>query len=249
MLHSKTFAGKCVIVTGAARGTGAVAARRFAELGAQVVATDVATEGRADLVPLDVTREADWARVVGSLARVDVLVNNAAILHMGPLERTSQEQFQRVLDVNTAGAFAGIRAVAPRMKAQASGSIVNVTSVDSLLAMNGLTAYVASKWALRGLSKAAALELGRHGIRVNCVSPAGGNPRMFAPWSSPLVAHREQTEAYRQDRAIPREATLAEIAEAIAWLASDASGMVTGIDLPVDGGVSAGHYMAVFDEL
>ncbi len=238
-----------MLVTGAARGVGRAVARRFSELGAEVVATDVATAGRSDLVPLDVTREEDWARALAPLTRIDVLVNNAAVLHMGPIERTSPEEFLRVLNVNTAGAFLGIRAVAPRMLAQGGGSIVNVASIDALLASNGLAAYVASKWGLRGLSKAAALELGRSGIRVNCVSPAGGNPEMYASWSAALARHAEQTRAYLQNRGIPRVAALDEIAEAIAWLASDASGFVTGIDLPVDGGASAGHHMPLFDEL
>jgi 3alpha(or 20beta)-hydroxysteroid dehydrogenase len=255
--------GRIAIVTGAARGTGAAIARRLASAGARVVLGDVlhaqgeeVASGIGDAalyLPLDVTREADWERVVtrvlGDLGRIDVLVNNAAILHMGALERTSGDVLRRVLEVNVVGPYLGVRAVLGAMRRQGGGSIVNVGSIDSLLGMNGITAYSASKWGLRGFSKSAALELGRDGIRVNSVCPSGGNPEMFAAWAEPLSRLPEQIEAYGANRAIPGQSSLESIAEAVLFLASDASRHCAGIDLPVDGGAHAGRFIPGFNTL
>ena len=253
--------GKRAIITGGARGTGATIARRFVEEGARVVIGDVREdEGRAvagelgeaaRFARLDVANEESWRQLVdGCLAaegRIDVLVNNAAVLHMGNIENTSLDDFRRQLEVNTLGAFAGIRAVVPSMKRKGGGAIVNVASLDGLIGMNGVSAYAASKWGLRGLTKATALELSRDGIRVNAVCPAGGNGQMFAPWGDQLAAMEDQTRAYVADRAIPREATLVEIADAVVFLASDRSSFCAGVDLPVDGGHTSGSFVAGFN--
>lgn len=254
---------RIAIVTGAARGVGAVIARRMVEAGARVVLGDVRDEAgeavadelgaAATYFRLDVTREGDWARVVGAVlsdhGRIDVLVNNAGRLHMGAIENTAEETARQVLDVNLIGPFLGIRAVIPAMRAQRKGSIVNVGSLDGLLGMNGVAVYCASKWGLRGLAKSAALELGRSGIRVNTVCPAGGNPEMYAPWMRQLTGMLEQTKAYTEDRALPGEAPLDAIADAVLFLASDASRHCTGMDLPVDGGAHAGRFLPGFNEL
>jgi len=254
--------GRIGIVTGAARGVGAVIARRMIDAGAKVVLGDIRDESgqavadelgdAATYVTLDVTQEGDWERVVertlSDHGQVDVLVNNAGRLQMGTIERTSVEQARSVVDVNLIGPFLGIRAVTPAMKAQGRGSIVNVGSVDGLLGMNGVAVYAASKWGLRGLAKSAALELGRDGIRVNTVCPAGGNPEMYSPWMEKLTAMLDQTRAYTQDRALPGEAPLDAIADAVVFLASDASRHCTGVDLPVDGGAHAGRFLEGFNE-
>ncbi|MDJ0847696.1 MAG: SDR family oxidoreductase [Myxococcota bacterium] len=259
----KDLEGKVAIVTGAARGTGAAVARRLVELGSHVLLGDVLHEAgektaaelgeRARFVPHDVTKADEWERIVESAlaerGRVDVLVNNAAVLHLGTIEHTPEEALRRLLDVNTVGPFLGIRAVLAPMRAQGGGAIVNVGSLDSLTGMNGITAYCTSKWGLRGLAKAAALELGRAGIRVNSVCPAGGNPEMYGPWMQQMVGFMEETQAYMENRALPGQAPLEAIAEAVAFLASDASGHCTGVDLPVDGGAHAGGFLPGFNTL
>ena len=254
---------KVAIVTGAARGTGAAVARRLVELGTRVFLGDVLHEAgektasalgeRASYVPHDVTRADEWERVVeralADHGRVDVLVNNAAVLHLGTLENTPEDALRRLLDVNTVGPFLGIRAVLTPMREQGAGSIVNVTSLDALTGMNGVSAYCASKWGLRGLTKAAALELGRAGIRVNSVCPAGGNMEMYGPWMQQMAGFMDETRTYMENRAIPGQAPVEAIAEAVAFLASDASSHCTGVDLPVDGGAHAGCFLPGFNTL
>jgi 3alpha(or 20beta)-hydroxysteroid dehydrogenase len=251
--------GKVAIVTGAARGTGEATARRFAAEGASVVLSDVRDElGRAVAkqigdaavyLHLDVTRELDGEQAV-ALARtldgkLDVLINNAAILHIAPIARTSLEDWNRVVSVNQTGPFLGIRAAIERMRAAGGGSIVNVASVDALEGLNGVSAYAATKWALRGLTRCAALELGRLGIRVNTVCPAGGSLEMSAPWRPPGVDPAE----YLEHRAIPRRAELTEIVSLILFLASDEASFCTGGDYPVDGGHTAGTFLPAVPSL
>jgi len=257
----KLLENKICLVTGAARGVGAVIATRLAAAGATVVVSDVndapgqalaATIG-GSFRHLDVTSESEWQATAGALiadhGRLDVLVNNAAVLHMGNVANTTPEQMLRLLDVNAVGAFRGIRAFAAPMRAAGGGSIVNVGSIDSLHGHNGLTAYCASKWAMRGMTKSAALELGRDGIRVNLVCPASGNPEMFTPWGTQLAAAAGEIQHYLQDRAIPRGGEMAELADAVLFLASDLSRYCTGIDLPVDGGFTAGCFTPAFNSM
>lgn len=255
--------GKVAIVTGAARGTGAAIAERFCQEGAHATLGDVRDdEGRetaerlgalASYSHLDVTSSSQWSQLVertlAEHGRIDVLVNNAGVLHQGPIENTSEADFRKLLEVNTLGPFLGIQAVVPAMRKRSAGSIVNIGSIDSLAAMNGLTAYCASKFGLRGLAKAAALEIGRDGIRVNTVCPAGGNPEMFEPWMNKVMGFLEETIAYNENRGIPGSVPVESIVDAVVFLASDASLHCTGIDLPVDGGATAGSFIPGFNTL
>jgi 3alpha(or 20beta)-hydroxysteroid dehydrogenase len=257
------LAGKIAIVTGAARGTGEAIARRFVAEGARVWLGDlldargerVAAElgDAARYVPHDVTSEAQWRRIVERAleahGRIDVLVNNAAILHIGRIENTPVEVARRVLEVNVLGAFLGLRAVAGAMRAQGGGAIVNVGSIDALLGMNGVSAYAASKWGLRGLAKAAAMELGRDGIRVNTVCPSGGGAELYAPWAERIAAAAGDVGAYLANRGIPGDAPLDEIVAAVVYLASDEARHCAGVDLPVDGGAHAGRFLPAFNRL
>ena len=248
---------RVALVTGAARGVGAEIAKTLAEAGAKVVLTDIlGAQGEqvadeigdgARFESLDVTKEEDWTRAVdstlGALGRIDVLVNNAAVLHMGSVENTPPDVFRRLLEVNTVGPYLGTRAVLSAMKSKGKGSIVMISSIDGLVGMNGVCAYSASKFGIRGFAKATALELGRSGIRVNSVCAAGGNPEMTAPWMDKMMPFLDHMVAYQENRGIPGGATLEQIANAVLYLASDASDGVTGIDVPVDGGATAGKWI------
>ncbi len=254
--------GKIAIITGSARGTGETTARLFAAEGARVTIADVNREGgesvaqdlgdAALFVETDVTSEASWANCVEATrkhfgAPPNVLVNNAALLHLAALEDTEGADLERLLRVNTMGAFHGIRAVLPGMKETGGGSIVNVSSIDGLAAKNGVAAYATTKWALRGLSKVAAVELGKYGVRVNVVCPEAGSPDMIAPYLPPGIdfekidagAHRML--AYQKDRKnIER---LKDVARMIAFLASDESLSCTGADFAVDSGYTMGRVL------
>ena len=249
---------KVAIVTGAARGTGAATARLLAAEGARVMLADVleeageavATEIGADahFATLDVTREADWKRVVEQTqerwGRVDVLVNNAAVLHMEALDETRLEDFERVVAVNQRGPFLGMKSVAPPMKQAGQGSIVNVSSIDGMSAKNALIAYAGSKWALRGMTRVAALELGKFGIRVNVVCPEAGSGDMLSPFMpegvDPELAakYSQRILSSQMERSIADK--LDDVARMILFLASDESASCTGTDFLVDGGYLAG---------
>ncbi len=253
------LAGKVAIVTGAARGTGEVVARRFAREGAKVVVADlldemggaVARDLGADSLyqHLDVSEGGDWARGVAEtlrrFGRLDILVNNAAVLHMAAIADTTTEDFLRVVRVNQLGTFLGIQAVCEAMKAAGGGSIVNVSSVDGLRGQNGVVAYASTKWAIRGITRVAALELGRFGIRVNAVCPEAGSPHMVAPYMPPgvdaekVLPHMQPALAYQRKR--PLAELLDDVANVILFLASDESRSCTGSDFPCEGGNTAGR--------
>lgn len=251
--------GKVAIVTGAARGTGLVTARRLAEEGATVwmvdILDDLGTAAAADLTAsgldathhhLDVTDEDGWSALVDTVlaghGRIDALVNNAAALHVGAIVDTSVADFERILRVNVTGPFLGIRSVAPAMTAQGSGSIVNVSSIDGLVAHNGVAAYSASKFGLRGLTRTAAIELGPHGVRVNTVCPSGGSFDMISPFAGTIdlaAAAAAPPHSHLPGPADPSR-ELVDIAEMVLFLVSDAAAGCTGGDYPVDRGHTAG---------
>jgi 3alpha(or 20beta)-hydroxysteroid dehydrogenase len=248
---------KVVLITGAARGTGAATARVLVDQGARVVICDVLDElgqGVADdlgdaavFVHLDVTVEADWIAAIeaatNAFGGLDVLVNNAAILDVGAIVDMDADLLSRLIAVNQIGPYIGIKhAVAP-MSARNGGSIINVASIDAMEGSNGVAAYTSSKWGLRGLTKAAAMELGCHGIRVNTVCPGAGSEEMVRPFVDAAIerlSSRTERLPDRSQRPFNREGTLEDIANAIAWLASDESSYVSGIDLVVDGAWTVG---------
>ncbi len=237
--------GRVAVVTGAARGQGEAEARLFAAEGAKVVATDVlGHEVRAvaadlgdDAIALthDVTDASAWADVVAAAVAqfggVDVLVNNAGIHWIKAMVDEDPADVERLLQVNLMGPYIGMQAVVPVMEARGGGSIVNISSYAGLSGAWGHSAYGASKWALRGVTKTAAIELGPLGIRVNSVHPGPIDTAMLpVPADAPMFA------GYPLGRA----GTAEEVAETVLFLASDASSYLTGAELSVDGGLAAG---------
>lgn len=251
--------GKVAIITGASRGTGESTARLFAEEGARVIVADVLEEeGRqvvsdlgdaAAFVAHDVTSEDSWQRCVAAteqqFGRIDVLVNNAAVLLLSSLVDTQVEDFDRVVSVNQRGVFLGIKSVAEPMKRLGRGSIVNVASVDGMKGQPGVVAYASTKWAVRGITRVAALELGQFGIRVNAVCPEAGGPGMVSPFipdgvdMEKVMAAQQTTLAYQRDRTIADR--LRDVAHMIAFLASDESLSCSGTDFLIDSGNAAGR--------
>jgi 3alpha(or 20beta)-hydroxysteroid dehydrogenase len=252
--------GKIIIVTGGARGVGAAVARLFVRHGARVIVTDVLEEQGRELAGelgedvrfclADVASSADWRRVMDvahQFGPVSVLVNNAAILDVAKLEDSEEASYERLFRVNQLGPVLGMKAVMPDMIEARAGSIVNVGSVDAILAQDiGLTAYGGTKWALRGITKMAALELGRYGVRVNIVNADGGSMEMSEPFMPPGVIMAEAMEAHLHQileppRGRPRVDRIRDIANMILFLASDESAGCTAGDYPVDGGYAAGR--------
>jgi 3alpha(or 20beta)-hydroxysteroid dehydrogenase len=225
--------GKVAVITGAARGQGAAEVERFRAEGAIVVAGDVR---EADgVVHLDVASAASWSEVIQAVVaehgRVDVLINNAGVHSRGVVQEVAEAEFRRVLDVNLVGPFLGIQAVVPYMPR--GGSIINIASLNGLAAQVGTSAYTASKFGVRGLTRAAALDLGPLGIRVNAILPGVTRTPMIAA----VVEEREAELA--AGHPLRRIGEPADLAAAAVFLASDDSSFITGTDLVVDGGLSA----------
>ncbi|GAA1583884.1 SDR family NAD(P)-dependent oxidoreductase [Actinomadura kijaniata] len=231
-------AGKIVVVTGAARRSGPAHAAALARAGATVVATDLATAAPAPPGVthrrLDVTSEHDWSDLAAWLrathGRVDGLVNNAGITHRTRVGDTAVADLERVHRVNVTGALLGIQHLAPLMPP--GSSIVNIGSAAALTGHYPV-AYTASKWALRGVSRAACTELGRLGIRVNTVHPGFIETEMTA--SAP-AAFREASDAQTP---LGRPGTAEEVSPLVVFLVSDESSYITGAEIPVDGGYTA----------
>jgi len=239
------FTDKTVLVTGAAGALGRALVEAFARAGANTVVASrrdserIAAQlpGRALGVTLDVTGEAAWADAVAQTEErfgpVDVLINNAAYLRTGTTESIDLAEWTQVLATNLTGALLGIRAVAPSMRKRGGGVVININSIAGLAAAPGLVAYSSSKWALRGLMRAAAAELAVDNIRVNAVHPGIiDTPLAYAPDGSELVP----TSGF----AIPRQATAAEVVDFVTFMASPRASFATGSEVVVDGGFSLG---------
>ena len=212
----------------------------------QAVAKELGEFGH--YVHLDVGNEGDWqqgvAEAVAHFGSLNVLVNNAAVLHLSALAETELSDYERIVRVNQTGTFLGMKLVVEPLVQAGGGAIVNVSSIDGMRGMNGLVAYAASKWAVRGMTRVAALELGKFGIRVNAVCPEAGSPFMIQPWlpdgvdMEQAMRHQQPFLAPQKDRSI--EERVADVAKMILFLASDESASCTGADFSVDGGNTAG---------
>jgi 3alpha(or 20beta)-hydroxysteroid dehydrogenase len=235
--------GTVAIVTGGARGMGAAHVRGLVDRGVRVVFGDILDEEGQALaaeladavryVRLDVTDEAQWANAVAlaesELGPVGVLVNNAGIVTWGTIEEMSPDDFRRTIDINLTGTWLGMHAAVPSMKRAGGGCIVNISSTAGLMGYANIGAYVASKWAVRGLTKTAALELGPAGIRVNSIHPG--------PIRTPMTAGMDQDMAI--DQPIPRIGEPEEVTAMLLFVLADAT-YTTGHEFVVDGGVAVG---------
>ncbi|MFI6946878.1 SDR family NAD(P)-dependent oxidoreductase [Streptomyces sp. NPDC050422] len=252
--------GRVVLISGAARGQGEQEARLFAAEGARVVIADVLDEqgealakelgeGVALFVHLDVSQEADWRAAVaaakGAFGKIDGLVNNAGILRFNELVSTPLEEFQQVVQVNQVGAFLGIRNVAPEIEAAGGGTIVNTSSYTGLTGMAFVGAYAATKHAVLGLTKVAAVELATKGIRVNAMCPGAvdtpmTNPAALDPDADPEETAAAVSELYKKLVPLGRIGRPEEVAALALFLTSDDSSYITGQPFVIDGGWLAG---------
>lgn len=239
--------GKVALITGGARGQGAAEAELFIAAGAQVVITDVLdAEGEAAAERLgdactflhhDVVSEEDWSSVVAAVmaqhGHIEVLVNNAGIFKLAGLEDTSMELWNQMIAINQTGVFLGMKTVAPVMKANGLGSIINISSIAGMKSAAGAHAYSATKWAVRGMTKSAAVELAPSGVRVNSVHPGIIATDMLDQFG-PGMRERLETQIPMQ-----RVAGADEVGLLVQFLASDDSSYCTGQEFIVDGGMTS----------
>ena len=245
---TERFEGKVAFVTGAAIGMGAEHARGIVREGGSVVIADIREEAakrladslgpRAKHVRLDITDEEQWQLAVELaeqlFGRIDILVNNAAVLLTGSIDSESPKQYRRILEVNLTGAFLGMRTISPKMRATRSGCIINIASVAALVGFPNSVGYCSAKWGLRGLTKAAALDLAGTGVRVNLVCPG--------PIDTPMndVLDSATRQALCGGLPIPRMGSPSEVSRVVLFLASDEASYCTGGEYSVDGGANLG---------
>jgi len=241
--------GKIALISGGARGMGAAHARRLVAEGAKVMITDLLDREGADLAETlgpnarychhDVTSEAQWIDVVREteavFGPVSVLVNNAGVVGVGALESMAEAEFRRVIDINLIAVFLGMKSVIPSLKRAGGGSIINISSVAGLVGTAGTIAYTASKFAVRGMSKTAALELAADKIRVNSIHPGLIRTPMIA--STPEAAAISNVAAAASPAG--RVAEPDEVSSLVLYLASDESRYATGAEFVIDGGYTA----------
>ncbi|MEU8570593.1 glucose 1-dehydrogenase [Streptomyces pathocidini] len=251
--------GRVVVITGASRGQGEQEARLFTAEGARVVLADVLDDQGEELakelgdsaryVHLDVGREADWQAAVAlakaAFGRIDGLVNNAGILRFNELTSTPLEEFQQVVQVNQVGAFLGIKTVAPEIAQAGGGTIVNTASYTALTGMAAVGSYAATKAAILGLTRVAALELAPRKIRVNAMCPGAidtpmSNPAQLDPDADPAETSAALDELYKRLVPLERVGRPEEVAELALFLSSADSSYITGQPFVIDGGWLAG---------
>lgn len=236
-----------VLVTGANRGQGRAISEHLASSGAIVgigarnyddaeETADKIGKDHAFPVQLDVTKESDWhsavEKIIDQFGRIDVLVNNAGAFKRQSFKETTLEDFQQLINVNQLGVFMGMSAVIPHMEKQQKGSIINNVSISSFAPISRSSAYAATKSAVVAMSKAAAVELGQHGIRVNMVHPGAIDTGMM-PDNEELLSYYDSVPLGRIGKPV-------DIAKAVAFLASDDSDYCTGAEIVVDGGMTLG---------
>ncbi|MDQ0160361.1 SDR family NAD(P)-dependent oxidoreductase [Alkalibacillus salilacus] len=236
-----------VLVTGANRGQGKAIAQHLASLGAIVAVgarnyseaealASLIGESHAIPVQLDVTKELDWNsavdEIINKFGKLDVLVNNAGALKRKPFTETTLDDYQKLINTNQLGVFMGMQAVIPQMEKQQKGSIINNVSISAFAPISQSSAYAATKASVVAMSKAAAIELGPKGIRVNMVHPGGVETTM--------ATQGEHVPSYYDSVPLGRIGQPIEIARAVAFLASDESSYCTGTEIVVDGGMTLG---------
>ena len=239
--------GKVALITGAARGMGAATARLFVEEGARVVVTDILDAAGEDTARElgaaarwqhhDVAREDHWDAAVraarGAFGGLDIVVNNAGIYQPSPLDACGTELFERTWRVNQLGVFLGMRAAVPALRARGGGAMVNISSIAGLRGFPGAVAYVGTNWAVRGMTKTAAVELAPDRIRVNSVHPGLIDTPMIA-------ANTPEVNAGIVDATpLKRAGTADEVARLVLFLASDEAAYITGAEVAIDGGWTA----------
>ena len=245
--------GKVALITGGAQGMGKSHVRHFVAEGARVVFGDVLDgkgaavaaklpEGSCRYVHHDVTSEEQWAAAVQTaldeFGALNVLVNNAGMLKTGAIAKMPAADFRQIMDVNAAGCWLGMKAAIEPMTAAGGGSIINISSIEGFTGAAGLSAYSASKFAVRGMTKAAAQELGGLGIRVNSVHPGGVLTSMVLAQAENMDP--AEGEAFIKSMPLARMAEPVEISRLVTFLASDESSYSTGSEFTADGGILSG---------
>ena len=245
--------GKVALISGGSRGQGEAQARLFAEEGASVALADVLdaegglvansindTGGDAGYFHLDVSEQSQWAATVDAVVerfgRLDILINNAGIVRSSLIEDSTLQEYLEVIRINQVGVWLGMRAAIKPMKEAGGGCIINTSSTAGLEGYPGLSAYVSSKFAVRGMTKVGAVELGQYGIRVNSVHPGPIDTPMIR--DPQLARGGEPTEA-RMNIPIPRVGDVEEVAKMMLFIAADAT-YSTGAEFVIDGGLTAG---------
>lgn len=247
---------KVALISGGARGLGRAMAEEFVAEGARVVIGDVLEKAaaetadalgeRARAIRLDVTQEKSWeeaiAATVAAFGSLNVLVNNAGTAEGSRIWETSLESYRRVTEVNQTGVFLGMRAAVEPMTRAGGGSIINVSSIDGMVGSPGIISYIASKWAVRGMTKAVAMELAPRGIRVNSIHPGHVHTLLASQPGQDRKPIEDMIEAHtRRFAPMGRTGKPSEIAKLAAFLASDDSSYCTGSEFVADGGFTAGY--------